>query len=274
MHTNPLSQLGGLIFATVATLFAAGNMDAASDKPRHDEDRLGAARLLESLLSSRAATDQQWVKLDESFRELRAKYPKDPKVLNAYASFLWEHGQMDRAEALWREAAKVDPNGAETLAGLGAAALAGGEVRKAASCYTRASAAAPDDPRLHFDLANVLFLFRHQLLDASLPDADAVIGRALKHYSEACRLAPANVDFARGYAETFYGLPKPDWEAALLAWHHLLEISPKPDFALANLATVHLRLGHKDTAREFVAKMMSPEFAVRKARLAERIERE
>jgi tetratricopeptide (TPR) repeat protein len=270
-----LRQLSGVLFATVVTLLPLTRADAAPDKAEQVGNELEAARLMESQLASGSATTaEKWDKLEETYRALQAKHPRDPKVLNAYASFLWQRGRMDRAEAQWREAAKLDPNGAETLAGLGAAAVARGEVREAANCFTRASASAPENPRLHFDLANVLYLFRHDLLDAALPDSDAVIARAMKHYDEACRLAPRNVDFARGYAETFYGLPKPNWEGALVAWQHLLDISPQQDFALANLATVHLRLGDKDSARACVAKMMSPEFAVRKARIADRIERE
>jgi tetratricopeptide (TPR) repeat protein len=153
-------------------------------------------------------------------------------------------------------------------------ALANGDVRRAAELYTQACASAPEMARLHFDLGNILFLFRHDLVDAALPDAESLITKALSHYAEACRLAPQNVDFARGHAETFYGVAKPDWNAALAAWQHLLDISPDKDFARANLATVHLKLGQKDKAREYVAQMSSPEFALRKARLAERIERE
>ena len=55
---------------------------------------------------------------------------------------------------------------------------------------------------------------------------------------------------------------------------HLFEISPHKDFALANLATVHLKLGDHENARACAGQMSSPEFAVRKARILERIGRE
>jgi hypothetical protein len=52
------------------------------------------------------------------------------------------------------------------------------------------------------------------------------------------------------YAETFYLLPKPDWRVALAAWEKYHVITPQKEFALVNLARVHMKLGEKAAARE------------------------
>jgi tetratricopeptide (TPR) repeat protein len=260
-------------FAALTGLNSLLGAQTVVDSKISAADELRAARLVEAGLRNRQTSPQDWEKMLSIYAELAKKYPESPDVKNSYGVLLWEQGEREEAEKLWRNAVNQQEN-ADSLAHLGTAALGKGEVKEAAACFTKAAALAPGDARLQFDLGNVLFLFRHELTDSTLPDAEAVIRRAMGHYAEACRLAPKNVDFARGRAETFYGLAKPDWKEALTAWQHLFDISPQKDFALANLATVHLKLGNHDEARACAAQMRSPEFAVRKARIMERIKRE
>ena len=112
----------------------------------------------------------------------------------------------------------------------------------------------------------MLFLFRHELTDEA-----RAIEKALTHFAEAARLAPLDVEYARAYAETFYGVPKADWRAAAEAWEHVREISPNPDFALVNLARVHLRMGQHGAAAGFVERIQSPEFERVKAKIKSQI---
>ncbi len=272
MHGLRHRQLRAALFTG---LFALTSHLTASPLPpspaQQAANELQAARLLETALQARGASEEDRQKLDRVYAELIVKFPGDVAIKNSYAAFLWECQEHGRAETVWKDAEKLAPENSATQHGLATVALAAGDVRKAAERMRRACAAEPENAMYHFDLANVLFMFRREFRDSS---AEASIDRALKHYSEACRLAPLNIDYARGYAESFYGLSKPDWNGALAAWQHLLEISPRKDFALANLATIHLKLGRKDEARACVEKMQDPAFAGRKARLIERIKRE
>ena len=274
MHVNPHRQLRAPLFTVLFALILGFGPTSRAKTPESAASELQAVQLMEASLRVRGASREEWQKLDEIYGALAIKFPTDVSVKNAHAAFLLAAGQHDRAEKIWREAEKLAPDDNSTQRGLGAAALAVGNVQSAAHHMAKACAGQPENANCHFELANVLFLFRHDLLDSAHPSAEMVIDRALTHYAEACRLAPTNVDFARGYAETFYSLPKPDWPAALAAWKHLLEISPQKDFALANLATVHLKLGQRSEARSYAEQIRSPEFAGRKARLLERIEKE
>ena len=60
-----------------------------------------------------------------------------------------------------------------------------------------------------------------------------------------------DLEYARGYAETFYGMPEPDWAEAAAAWKHVLALSPSSDFACLQLARVSLKMGDKMQARNF-----------------------
>ena len=237
-------------------------------------DELRAAELMTAALFARDAGKEEMRKMEFIYAELTAKYPRDAAVKNACGEFLWSVGEPARAVEAWLAAEEIDPKSAVVLDHLGGSFLAAGNPKKAAGYYARATASAPDNATYHYNYANVAFLFRHELLDAARPDAAAMLHDALSHFAAATRLDPLNAEYARAYAETFYSVPNPDWRAALLAWQHFYEITPGKDFALLNLARVHMTLGNKPEARASLARIQSPEFDRLKTRLLERIETE
>ena len=237
-------------------------------------EELHAAKLVEAALFARKAGLEDWQKMERIYTDLEVKYPRDPAIWNGHAEFLWSIDERHRAVEAWLAAEKLDPANAAVLDHLGGSFLAAGEVKKSAGYYARAAASAPDNAAYHFAYANIAFLFRHDLHDATHPDSESVLNEALKQFSEAVRLQPLNADYARAFAETFYTISKPDWHAALQAWQHFHEISPQKDFAFINLARVQMKLGNKDEARASLAQVQGSEFARIKARLSERIESE
>jgi len=225
-------------------------------------------------LFARQAGPEEMQKMQQVFADLDAKYPRDAAIRNAHAEFLWETGDRNRAVKTWREAEKIDPNNGAVLDHLGGSAVADGEIQQAAEYYARAIHSTPDNADYHFRYANVVFLFRHDLHDTTHPDSDSRIAEALHHFAEAVRLQPLNAEYARAFAETFYSVPQPDWHTALQAWQHLYDISTEKDFALVNIARVHMKLGNKPEARAALARVQDPKFTRMKGRLSERIETE
>ena len=235
---------------------------------------LHAAQLMAAALSAQQAGKEEMQKMDRVFADLEAKYPQNAAIVNGHAEFLWSTEEHARAVEKWRAAEKLDPNFAPALDHLGDVAFGTGEVKKAAEYYERAVRNAPKNAAYHFGYANVVFLFRHDLHDATHLDSDSLLYESLKHFSEASRLEPLNASYARAFAETYYAIPKPDWSEALKAWRHLYDISPQKDFALLNLARVQMKLGNKPEARASLAEIQDPKFERLKARLTERIETE
>ena len=173
---------------------------------------------------------------------------------------------------MWEEAAVLDPKNAVVMAHLAGYWLAAGEVKKAAAFYARAVESAPENAAYRFAFANVTFLFRHELLSAAQPDEAAALDHALADFAKASRLAPLNAEYSRAYAETFYSLANPDWNAALTAWQHFAGISPRKNFAQANLARIHLKLGQMDAARACLDAIQGADFQKLKSKLSERID--
>ena len=120
-----------------------------------------------------------------------------------------------------------------------------------------------------YELANVLALFRHQLAAAPEPEgSEAVLVRALEEYRRAAELAVGDRHLAQAYAETFYMLAKPDWNAAIAAWLAVRALSgPATDFANSHLARISLKQGRPQEAREYLALFKDPAFDALKEKL-------
>jgi tetratricopeptide (TPR) repeat protein len=233
-------------------------------------EELRAAKILELSVLARGAPADEQAKLRRMYADLERKYPLDASIKNGYAEFLWNIEERDQAMRRWRAAEQIDPRNAVVLNHLGGAHLAIGEVQRALDRFTRATEVEPNNPLYHFNLANVAFVFRH---DLEKGDENA-FHLALHHFAEASRLAPADPEYARAYAEVFYSIPNPDWNAALAAWDRFRELTTNKDFALLNLARVHMKLGQKDQARACLAEVKGSESAKLKTRLGQRIEAE
>lgn len=269
MHVALDRQLIALAIAVAAWLAGAGK-SAAQPPASSAAEELQAAKIVEAGVLARGSVPAEMQRLEKIYRDLESRHPGNQEIANASAEMLWTCGKRSEAVAKWKGIESAEPKNAVVLDHLGGACLTLGDSKGAASYFQRAVAAAPENPALHFDVANVLFLFRH---DVDLPETQA-FALAAHHFSEASRLAPQNAEFARAYAEVFYALPSPDWRVALAAWEKFRSISPNKDFAFANLARVHMKLGEKDHARACLAQIRSTDFDRLKARLLQRIETE
>jgi len=249
----------GLLLAHPLVALAAG--------PTPGGERLQALKLMETALAASDAGGDEWKKLSAAYDDLVAADPGSADALSARGEFRWERGDHAPAVEDWQAALRIDLRQAGALSGLAGAALAAGDAPQAAALYRQAVSAQPQYAPAHFALANVLFLFRHELRDDTHPNEASLVGDALRHFAAAARLVPADIGYARAYAETFYSLPQPDWEQARQAWEAVRDLSPAKDFALVNLARIHLRMGHFDTAKECLRQVQNPAFQRIKDRL-------
>ena len=146
----------------------------------------------------------------------------------------------------------LEPGNAAIANSLGGAYLQVGRVAQSANQFQRAVDTASGVAAYHYNLANVEFLLRHDLTAAWQIDTAALLRRALAEYREASRLSPNDMEYARGYAETFFGMPDPNWAEAEVAWRRVLKLAPQRDFAYLQLARVSLKRGDKPAARKFL----------------------
>ena len=267
-------------------LLANGRATAGNEPPPRPpawQQEVDAARLLEDSLALVPARDPadaqaQRRKLQDLYVQLARKYPDEAVVQKAAGDYFSRDGQPSLALPYWERAAQIDPHDGNTANRLGGDLVRLGRTRDACREFQRAVDAQPESASYHFDLANVLYLFRQDLTTppvAGLPDEQAALTLALAHFQRASQLAPDDLRLAQAYAETFYIFAKPDWPQALAAWEAVLALSgEKGDFANSHLARVSLRMGKPDEAAAYLARMHDPAFDGLKAQLGKQADRQ
>ena len=256
-----------LLVAALFCSLAAGVAEPTRGKASAADD-LRLVTEKEAALIAREAGAEEWKKFGDEYAALVKEHPQDVAIRDAHADYLW--GMNDREGALreWLAAEKIDPQNAKVLNHLGGTYLAMGEPRESLAFFLRATEAEPANAATHFSVANVASVFRH---DVGRTEEECFT-LALKHFAEAHRLAPKNPEFARGYAETFYLVGNPDWRRAVQVWTDYLNLMPEKNFALLNLARVHINLGEAENARACLAQVTGTEYDRLKNRLTARIE--
>jgi tetratricopeptide (TPR) repeat protein len=228
-----------------------------------------AAHKAAEALANPNVTAKERLRVEQIYYQLVRDNPQSVPAQNATAAFLWKNGGAAAAIEHWRTTQRLEPENGEAANSLGGAYLRMGRVREAAEQFLLAVRSESDNPDYHFDLGNVEFVFRHDLTATWKIDSAELLQRALFQFREASRLAPTDLEYARAYAETFYGMPNPDWKEAQVAWQHYLELSTNRNFAYLQLARVSLKQRKKAEALSFLDKISdsSPAYSEIKEKL-------
>lgn len=202
--------------------------------------------------STRPSAPQGQLQHEKSLQD----HPNSASVHQAYAEYLAEHGILRAALVQGLTAQLIEPDNAAIANSLGGLYLRMGRVADSAAQFARAIGLEKGNAAYHFNLANVEYTLRHDLTTAWRMELPDLLRRALAEFREASRLSPNDFEYARAYAETFYGVPDPDWAEAEAAWKRVLALSPETDFVYLQLARVSLKQGHAENARQFLGKIV------------------
>ena len=231
-----------------------------------------AAHKAAETLANPNVTAKERLRVEQIYYQLVRNNPQSVPAQNALAAFLWKNGKAEAAVEHWRTVQRLEPENAEAASSLGGAYLRIGRVREAAEQFLLAVRSESNNPDYHLDLGNVEFMFRSDLTAAWKIDSAELLQRALFQFREASRLAPTDLEYARAYAETFYGMPKPDWKEAQVAWQHYLELSTNRNFAYLQLARVSLKRHKKAEALSFLNKISDSRYSQIKEKLRKQAE--
>ncbi len=226
-----------------------------------------AAHKAAAALANPNVTAKERLRVEQIYYQLVRDHPQSVPAQNALAAFLSKNGKVEAAVEHWRTAQRLQPDNGEAANSLGGAYLRMYRVREAAEQFLLAVRAESDNPDYHFDLGNVEFIFRRDLTAAWKIDSEELLRRALFQFREASRLAPTDLEYARAYAETFYGMPNADWKEAQVAWQHYLELSTNRNFGYLQLARVSLKRHKKAEALSFLDKISDSSYSEVKEKL-------
>jgi tetratricopeptide (TPR) repeat protein len=231
-----------------------------------------AAHKAAEALTKPNVTAKERLRVEQIYYQLVRDNPQSVPAQNALAAFLWKNGKAEAAVEHWRTAQQLEPQNGEAANSLGGAYLRMGRVREAAEQFLLAVRSESGNPDYHFDLGNVEFVLHRDLTAAWKIDSAELLQRALFQFREASRLAPTDLEYARAYAETFYGMPNPNWEEAQVAWQHYLELSTNRNFGYLQLARVSLKRHKKAEALSFLDKISDSSYSEVKEKLRKQAE--
>lgn len=197
----------------------------------------------------------------------------NPKLAEGYAAYGYLLGRLDQRKqsiAMLLKANQLNPDLPLVKNQIGNYLAEEGKPLEALSYFMSAIKLAPKEPLYHYQLGTLLYTARDDFLKAGEWKQEAIdraIHEAFKHAAE---LAPERIEFTYRYAESFYDLTPPDWDAALKEWSKLEEQAPtavERETMRLHAANILIKQGKLDHARAVLEAVTQPELAAQKQKL-------
>jgi len=268
---------------TLVVLLGLVTALAAAEPPASESlsDR-GLRLLLERQQALFAEARAQGEKLDrDSFQNRMQELVRDyeiylrsnPNRADAYAAYGYLLGKVDlrrEALAMLMKANRLDPEIPLVKNQLGNLLAEAGKPLEAVSYFLAAIRLAPQEPLYHYQLGTLLAEARDDFLQSGEWTRDSVEHAMHEAFRQAHTLAPDRFEFAYRYAESFYDIANPDWEAALKLWSELeakAETAIERETMRLHAANILIKQGKRDHARLILSLVTEPELAVQKQKL-------
>ena len=263
----------------VAAIVAVGPLGAAESESMAERSLKNIAEKQRELF---AAAEKQGDKLDpEAFRtqvqSLTHEYerllrdnPKFALAAAAYGGLLGKVGMRKEAAAMLLKANQLDSDIPFVKNQLGGYLAEEGKPLDAAPYFLAAIKLAPNEPIYHYQLATLLVEARDDFLRSGEWTRAALDQAMATGFKRAAELAPERFELAYRYAESFYDLAKPDWDAALKAWAALEDQAQTPverQTMRLHAANVLIKQGKPDHARTLIVTVDEPALQGQKQKL-------
>lgn len=196
-----------------------------------------------------------------------------PQFAAAYASYgllLGKVGMKKESVSMLLKANQLDSDIPLVKNQLGNYLAEEGRPLEAAPYYLAAIKLEPSEPLYHYQLGTLLTVARDDFIKSGEWTRAALDKAMHRAFQRAAELAPDRFEFAYRYAESFYDLENPDWEAALKVWAEMEEKAPTPVERQAmrlHAANILLKTGKTDHARALLDTIDEPTLAGQKRKL-------
>jgi tetratricopeptide (TPR) repeat protein len=201
-------------------------------------------------------------------------YPTFAPGYVTYGLLLGKVGMRRQSSAILLKANQLDPDIPVVKNQLGNYLAEEGEPVAAVNYFIAAIRLAPDEPLYHYQLGTLLAEARDDFLASgqwTRPQLDKAMHEAFRRAAE---LASENIAYAYRYAESFYDLAAPSWDAALQVWGALEErVAPGVERETIRLhaANILLKQGKPDHARLLLATVSAEPLKGQKQKLLDQM---
>ncbi len=234
--SNLVEQQTGIVVSASGTNDAAGleleKLMEADDAAQEEVDKWILENAAFAEKGAGISREELNAKIRKRFGEVRAGYEDFLKRHTnysdgyvAYASFLGDTGDEDRALELLEKARAINPKDPAVWNNLANIYGHGGPVTNAFVCYTKAIELNPDEPVYYHNFGTTVFLFRKDAMEHYGISEQQVFDKALGLYAQAMKHAPDDFLLATDVARTYYGIKPPRTDAALQSWTNAFKLA-------------------------------------------------
>jgi tetratricopeptide (TPR) repeat protein len=270
---KPLLLLLAALFLAAARLGAAGSETLAERTLKQIVQRQQA--LFADATKKKDEFDEpgfrsQVQDISRSFERLLQDNPKFAAGYAAYGYLLGKIDMRKESAALLLKANQLDPDIPLVKNQLGNYLAEEGKPLEAVNYFLAAIKLMPNEPLYHYQLGTLLTEARDDFIKSGEWARPALEQAMQTAFRRATELAPDRFEFAYRYAESFYDLEKPDWEAALKAWGALEEKASteiERETMRLHAANIFLKQGKLDHARTLLDAVTEPSLQNQKQKL-------
>lgn len=283
------SQLRGFlsVVSALCVVSLAGAADPAVPPAQNLAERT-LKKIVEQQKETFALAAKQGDKVDEGsvqqqlqgvmhdYERLLRANPKFAAGYAAYGYFLTKIDMRKEAAVMLLKANELDPDIPLVKNQLGNILAEDGKPLQAVAYFLAAIKLEPKEPLYHYQLGTLLAEARDEFLKSGQWTRATLDEAMFNAFKTAAELAPERFEFAYRFAESFYDLEKPDWEAALKAWSALEEKASTPierQTMRLHAANVLIKQGKAEHARALLATVDEPKLQGQKQRLLPELEK-
>jgi len=197
----------------------------------------------------------------DGYEALISAAPNYVAAFISYGMMLHRIGERIPSNAMLIRADQIDPYHAIVKNQLGNYQAEEGNYPEAMGFYQMAIDLRPDEPLYHYQLGNLLFSYKNFFIDDKLFLPEGIDLEIQNRFRKAAMLAPAHLPYRIRYAQSFFDIAKPNWEAALEEWQQLVNFVESPEekqMMQLYMAKTRFEMGHHTAAQKIIKGIDEP----------------
>ncbi|MFL3657868.1 MAG: tetratricopeptide repeat protein [Opitutales bacterium] len=191
-------------------------------------------------------------------------------VYISFGMFLHRTGERKASNAMLMRADEIDPYHAIVKNQLGNYLAEEGKYDQALAFYQMAIDLNPNEPLYHYQTGNLLFSYKSFFIDDKLFLPDGFDLQMQESFRTAAMLNPSHLPYRLRYAQSFFDVSRPNWDAAIEEWQQLVEFPSDPaqkQLMELYMARARFGAGHHTAARKIIRGINRPELQKSKEKL-------
>ena len=197
----------------------------------------------------------------DGYEALISAAPNYVAAFISYGMMLHRIGERIPSNAMLIRADQINPYHAIVKNQLGNYQAEEGNYPEAMGFYQMAIDLRPDEPLYHYQLGNLLFSFKKFFIDDKLFLPEGIDLEIQNRFRKAAMLAPAHLPYRLRYAQSFFDIARPNWEAALEEWQQLVNFVESPEekqMMQLYMAKTRFEMGHHTAAQKIIKGIDEP----------------